>query len=156
MRRTLVLRGGPALAWAAWALCSAGCGKSEPGYGRFIPPEPAAREALATALDAWHAGPASKIQTPAGRRVELTDCQQRDGRRLKGYEIIGEVVGDGHRTFAVKLTLDGPSGEVKARYHVLGLDPLWVFRQEDYEMLCHWECPEPGPQAKAEVPLGSP
>jgi hypothetical protein len=35
------------------------------------------------------------------------------------------------------------------RYNVLGRDPIWVFRLEDYEMISHWEHPMIG---EAEAP----
>ena len=52
-----------------------------------------------------------------------------------------EPESDGPRVFTVKLTLVNPGEEVKARYVVMGLDPLWVIRNEDFEMLAHWDHP---------------
>jgi hypothetical protein len=46
--------------------------------------------------------------------------------------------------FTVKLTLEDPATELKARYVVVGIDPVWVFRQEDYDMLSHWDHPMKG------------
>jgi hypothetical protein len=43
------------------------------------------------------------------------------------------------RPFAVRLILGEPREIVATRYLVLGLDPLWVFRQEDFERMLHWE-----------------
>ena len=57
------------------------------------------------------------------------------GQKLREYEIVGEdappAQNQGPRTFTVKLTLaQGPPVEVK--YMVIGIDPLWVYRDEDY------------------------
>ena len=41
--------------------------------------------------------------------------------------------------FTVQLALDAPPAEVRVRYYVIGIDPVWVVRQEDYDMLTHWE-----------------
>ena len=41
--------------------------------------------------------------------------------------------------FVVKLRLEQPREEQTARFIVLGQDPLWVFREEDYEMAAHWD-----------------
>ena len=41
--------------------------------------------------------------------------------------------------FVVKLSLDKPREEQTVRFIVLGQDPLWVFREEDYEMTAHWD-----------------
>ena len=41
------------------------------------------------------------------------------------------------------------------RFVVFGIDPLWVFRQEDYEMFAHWEHLMDGPEAPAaDAPAG--
>jgi hypothetical protein len=62
---------------------------------------------------------------------------------LDDFEILGEVPGPTGRCFAVRLKLREPVAEEKVRYAVFGIDPLWVFRQEDLEMLGHWEHPMP-------------
>ena len=46
---------------------------------------------------------------------------------------------DNVRPFAVRLLLDTPAETITTRYLVVGQDPLWVFRQEDYELILHWE-----------------
>jgi hypothetical protein len=37
---------------------------------------------------------------------------------------------------------------LKVRYIVLGIDPLFVFRQEDFDLLMHWDHHMPASQAK--------
>jgi hypothetical protein len=143
-------------AWAVGgalvAVWCAGCGGR--GYDRYIPAAAAAREALEAGLASWQAGlPPSKI-TDRSPAVEVVDPHRRPGQRLKRYEVVGEAGGDGPRCFTVRLTLDNPPEDKKVRYCVMGLDPLWVFRQDDYEMFSHWECAEPEkkPDGKAKGP----
>jgi hypothetical protein len=49
------------------------------------------------------------------------------------------VGSDSGRCFAVRITLDNPAEEQRVRFIVIGVDPLWVFREEDYTMLSHWD-----------------
>jgi hypothetical protein len=125
----------PALA----AVFAAGCrGKS---YEDYMPPPDQARAAVEAALSAWKGGQKpGRIET-SGRPVLAVDCQWSAGRKLEGYRILGEVQGEGPPCFAARLTLAGGS-EQTVRYYVLGLDPHWVFRQEDYDMMTHWDCPK--------------
>ncbi|OJW13033.1 MAG: hypothetical protein BGO49_19685 [Planctomycetales bacterium 71-10] len=100
-----------------------------------------ASDALAKALGAWKA---------AGRKTEggligsapkvgVVDTLQRE-RPLADFEILGPLFPLAEaRPFAVRLTLDEPREVVTARYVVLGSDPIWVFRHEDYELILHWE-----------------
>lgn len=120
---------------------------------RYYPAEDRARQALESALSAWQDG-----QTPgtvpgtANPTVQFVDSRHTPGRRLKSFAVLGAAPGDGPKVFTVKLTLDSPAaevGEVKARYVVFGLDPVWVMEHDDYDMLNHWDHPmkdkAPGP-----------
>jgi hypothetical protein len=71
------------------------------------------------------------------------DGNQAAGRKLEAYTILGPVAADAPRCFAVRLKLAGSRDEVRERYVVIGLDPLWVLRYDDYEMLLHWDHPMP-------------
>jgi hypothetical protein len=71
--------------------------------------------------------------------VEFVDSHTGPNRRLKTYTVLGLAPGDGPRVFTVQLSLDGPAAEVRARYYVIGIDPVWVIREEDYDMLNHWD-----------------
>ena len=61
------------------------------------------------------------------------------GRRPTSFTVLGLAPGDGPRVFTVKLTLDRPAEETRVRYVVIGVDPIWVIRHEDYDMMAHWE-----------------
>ena len=71
--------------------------------------------------------------------VETADGLRTKGRTLVKYEILGLVPDDAPRCFAVRLTLGNPMQELRERYVVLGIDPVWVWRHSDYEMLTHWD-----------------
>jgi len=120
-----------------------GCGSSAgKGYERFIPSEETARASLERALRSWQEGqPPGPL--PGKPTIELVDTVRHRGQRLREFTILGETPGNGPRVLAVRLALENPREETKVRYVVVGLDPLWVVRHEDYEMLAHWEhCPE--------------
>jgi hypothetical protein len=124
---------------AGLVLVAAGCSATD-DPGRFYPPEDRARQALDAALTAWQQGAApGTVPGTANPRVEFVDSHNGPGRRLKAYTVLGLAPGDGPRVFTVQLALDGPAAEVRARYYVIGIDPVWVIRQEDYDMLNHWE-----------------
>jgi hypothetical protein len=106
---------------------------------RFVPETTTARSALEAALNAWQRGePPGEIQD-ISPPVQVTDTQRRPNQTLKAFEILGEVGGDPGRCFSVRLALENPSEQRTVRYLVLGDNPLWVFREEDYTMLTHWE-----------------
>ena len=126
------------LGWAALLLV-AGCAGRGPRAEDFVPPEDAARAALDAALAAWARG---ELKTPVpgtSPGVEVADGLRAKGRLLLKYEILGPVPADAPRCFAVRLTLGNPAEERRERYVVLGLDPVWVWRYEDYVMLTHWD-----------------
>ena len=65
---------------------------------------------------------------------------QRFERPLIDFAILGPLAALGPaRPFAVRLELDAPRESVQTRYVVMGEDPLWVFGQDDYERILHWE-----------------
>src|SRR5262245_59280802 len=127
--------------------CGAGCGGGR-GHERFIPSEETARQALEAALTAWRQGqPPGRVEG-ASPAAPPGDSHRRTGQKLRRYQILGPVPGDGPRVFVVRLALENPAEEQKVRFVVLGLDPLWVFRQEDFDMLAHWEHAMPGGTGK--------
>lgn len=130
--------------FAGLFVLAAGCADpSDPG--RFYPPEVRARQALEAALSAWQrAIPPGEVPGGSNPTVVVADTHRTPGQRLKAFSVLGMAPGDGPRVFTVKLTLENPATELKARYVVVGIDPVWVFRQEDYDMLSHWDHPMKG------------
>jgi hypothetical protein len=108
----------------------------------FVPNSDLARSAVEASLNAWSKGQ-SQVDSIRGADadvgVELVDNFRAPGRELAAFEILGETPATNARAYAVKLTLSNPPEELKCRYLVVGIDPLWVFRQEDYDMLAHWD-----------------
>ena len=117
-----------------------GCGGTLPGTPDLPAPEIAtARAAMVATLNAWKAGRRQAGTIGSKPVVGIVDSLRAE-RPLLDYEVVGPLaVVDKARPFAVRLTLDAPLETVSARYFVLGQDPLWVFRQEDLEMMLHWE-----------------
>lgn len=126
---------------AALALVGlAGCGRSSPGYERYVPSAARAQEALEQVLSAWKdgrpVGPLASRSEPV--TIQVADSRRKPGQRLVGYDLLGEVSGEGPRTFVVRLKLANPTDQLVVRYYLVGIDPLWVFRQEDFEAVVHW------------------
>jgi len=123
------------LAWLAVWL--AGCGgNSDESY---VPGSSSAQEALQLALEAWKSGqPADPVgKSPSGATIRAIDMDWAAGRRLSAFEILQELppaAEAGPRQFVVQLTLDGMPQPIEATYLVVGIDPLQVFRDKDYDL----------------------
>jgi hypothetical protein len=122
------------LALTGALLLLAGCspgGKVED----FTPAADNARKALVAALDHWKAGNKPGTVPGTSPAVEVLDSKWKAGQKITAYEILGEdPAGPGSRTFKVRLTpAQGAPAEV--RYVVVGIDPLWVYRDEDYKKM---------------------
>jgi hypothetical protein len=73
--------------------------------------------------------------------VQVVDSKRPAGQSLRGFTVLGAAPGDGPREFTVRLQFDDSAAGVRARYVVFGLDPIWVFRREDYEAMSLWCAP---------------
>lgn len=126
------------------ALVTGGCSRKTPDY---TPSLETAVDSVRRCLDRWKAGePAGEV--PGTRPlIHVTDGGRKLGQTLQSYQILGETRGVSGRTIAVTLHLDNPPEELKARYIVLGIDPLLVFRQEDFDLLMHWDHHMPATKA---------
>lgn len=127
-------------AWwlAVLALACVGC-SGNPSAQDYVPAEDSARAALDAALRAWAGGETGSPVPGTSPVVEVADGLRTKGRTLLKYDILGPVPADAPRCFAVRLTLGNPAQELVERYVVLGIDPLWVWRHDDYVMLTHWD-----------------
>jgi hypothetical protein len=126
------------LAFLSAILVTAQCG-CRPKVADYTPSPATAEDAVRRALDAWMAGqPAGEI--PDSKPViHVTDAGRNPGQTLESYKILGESHSSSGRTFVVNLQLANPSEALKTEYIVVGIDPLWVFRKDDYELLMHWD-----------------
>lgn len=139
-RRVYGLRQGWLATVFVASLWLGGCGQSD-SSSRFIPSPSAAQSALESGMEAWKNG--EPVGPVAGTKpvVHVVDSHRKPGQSLVSYEILGEVPGNAPRCFAVKAKLVDPEAEERLRYIVVGIDPLWIFSQEDYDLLTHWEHP---------------
>jgi hypothetical protein len=111
---------------AALVLQLAGCG------GGGVPTtEEAAREALATALDAWKAGRKADEMRQQTPEVVVGDSYWRQGLRLVGYEIGGGKFDGKNLRVPVTLTIAQPPGGHRklAVNYIVGTKPVvTIFR----------------------------
>jgi hypothetical protein len=126
-------------------LCAsaAGCNGSDdrPESPRYLPDWPEARAAVVTALTDWRdSSPPFPVSRPL-KGVVFTDKQRKPGDRLRSFTILGQTDVENARQFTLRLDLESEEAPRLVRYNVLGRDPVWVFRLEDYEMILHWEHP---------------
>ncbi len=114
---------------------TAGCSKKGGKNEDFVPPSDKARSALEAALANWKNGnPAGVVPGKSSPAIEMLDAGWQASRKLVGYEILGEDPAGKVRFFTVRLILaEGPPMEV--RYVVMGMDPLQVTREEEYNKM---------------------
>jgi hypothetical protein len=111
----------------------AGCGRTAESY---VPAGDAARAGLERALAKWQSGGAAGRIEPGAAGQSALQAVDRDwtaGKKLASYEIVSELPREeGPRKFSVKLTMVGRA-PIEVTYYVVGQDPLWIFRDRDYE-----------------------
>ena len=112
-----------------------GCGSGR-NTSDYVPKGDQAKLALTLALDAWKSGqqpdPAGKL--PSGQTVKAVDMDWSGGEKLSSYEIVREIPSEesGPRKVVVKLNYSAGTS-IEATYFVVGIDPIQVFRDKDYE-----------------------
>lgn len=116
-----------------------GCTGASQRNEDFVPSEDAARAALEAYLSAWKRGDKTQMVPDTRPPVLVADELRATGRALSEFTILGAVPADAPRCFAVRLTLGNPREELRERYVVVGVDPIWVWRYDDYLMITHWE-----------------
>lgn len=129
---------------------SCGCQKARTNAD-FIPSQSQSLEALTFALDAWKAGKPAGPVPGTSPVVHITDSSRVSSQTLDDYQILGDVPGNAPRCIAVKLKLSHPAEEKRERFVIVGIDPLWIFRHEDYDLLLHWEHQMPPASQKDSV-----
>ena len=130
---------------AVAAFCC-GCTRA-PDPNRFVPAPELARAALESVLADWQAGLPCGMIERLSVKVYPIDNQRKKGQELAGFEVLGEVSQPGVRCFAVRLKYQDKEEDVKVRYVVHGIDPLYVYRQEDFDLLNHWDHVMPAEEA---------
>ena len=118
---------------------SEGCRPNRPeAFARYIPSSKTARTALETMLNEWTQGKEVGDVAVPGLKVRLVDSHRKPGQRLLRYSILGEIPAERVRSFGTRLTFADPEESAIVRFSIVGDDPLWIFRQEDFEMISHW------------------
>jgi hypothetical protein len=130
--RFIIRRKGAALAFALLLVASTGCSVGH-SHSDYLPAEDKARQALETTLTAWQNGQKIGRIDAVSPPIEPVDNKWQAGQKLQGYEILqAETPDEGPSRFLVRLTMKTPPGKQEVRYVVVGIDPLWVYREEDY------------------------
>lgn len=111
------------------AMLLLGCGG---GTARYVPAAATAREALQTALTTWQSGTAHGPIASSKPEINVFDARWQAGKKLESFEILEEIAGQEHPQFKVRLQLAGQPEETLT-YRVVGIDPLNVFRDADYQ-----------------------
>ncbi len=73
--------------------------------------------------------------------MKFLDKQRRPDQRLNSFAILGQSDVENTRQFTVRLHLEPAESPALVRYTLLGRNPVWFFRLEDYDMICRWEHP---------------
>lgn len=126
------------LTWvSSLSISAAGCAGRSQDAERFVPQPATARSAVEAALNQWQNHKPSK---ELSFKVEFVDTHRNPEQRLENFDILGEAGSDAGRCFSVRLTLANPDELQTARFIVIGINPVWVFREDDFTMLTHWDC----------------
>ena len=137
MQSKTTIHSGRVVLCALLACLGSGCSNRGRSFD-YLPGTGAARAALNGALKAWQNGHKPGRIDDANPCVQVVDSHWQAGERITNYEILGEIAGEGPRCFSVRLTTES-EGEHEARYFVLGRQPLWVYRDEDYGRIAQWD-----------------
>ena len=99
----------------------------------FTPPGDVAKDALTAGLTAWQNGqPKPGLIENTKPAVRVIDRAWEAGSKLKRFEIGPAAGGDSPRKFPVKLHFEGAAAPEEITFYVVGKDPLWVMREQDY------------------------
>ncbi|MDB5353400.1 MAG: hypothetical protein JWN86_4647 [Planctomycetota bacterium] len=116
-----------------------GCtGPTKPG-GSMVPDVGTARKAIELAMASWKAGKPTGVIESGSPRIQVADSFRQPGQRLERYEILGEAQADKSRDVTVRAFCSNPETIAVIRYRVIGIDPVHVIREEDYQLMSHWE-----------------
>ena len=137
MNRDFVRRIATALAVAA-CLAVGGCGRSSKDYA---PSGASAKETLNRALTSWQKGEKPDRLESAAPPVNVSVSEWRNGKVLEKFEIVEEeaVPGEANKLFTTNLRLKGAKADTKARFVVVGRNPIWVYGENDFKNLLNMD-----------------
>ncbi len=107
-----------------------GCGNET--AARYKPSSTTARDSLQTALTTWQSGAKHGTIQTSKPAIDMFDLRWQQGTKLESFEIGDEIKGREQPAFNVKIKLDKQTEENNV-YLVVGIDPLLVFRDVDYQ-----------------------
>jgi hypothetical protein len=121
-----------------------GCGNPSRAHA---PGAATARKALEDSLVAWRDGAKPDRLAAATPPVHPVDFQWQAGQALANFQILADEpdAGDATKRFSVRLELrpvrgaKPAAGETTTHYVVLGRDPVWVYREDDYLRLLNMD-----------------
>lgn len=90
------------------------------------------RAALDAALSAWKSGAAVGAVTGTKPPVQAVDSVWGSGKKLKDYEIVAADPGSSPPRWNVRLKMEGQPKAEDAVYVLVGADPVWVYREDDF------------------------
>ncbi len=106
---------------------------------RLVPGSTEARRALETSLTAWRDQQSPKPELVTIGGLNFVDMTRTAGQKLDRYQILTELETPHARYFTAKLELTNPVESKVARYLVFGAAPVWVYREEDFNLIMHWD-----------------
>ena len=122
-------------------LLAGGCGEGPAP----LPSTDKARESLQKSLDAWTEGKKPTSLADAPQNIEAIDFEWKAGKVLSEYTIGEETQGEGNQVVSVRLTLKGEPAK-PVQYHVLGIDPIRIYRDEDFQRALNMDNAPPAPK----------
>jgi hypothetical protein len=63
----------------------------------------------------------------------LVDSRWQSGKKLESFQVTEEIAPNPHRAYKVKVQLNKEPEASETTYLVIGIDPLLIYRVEDYE-----------------------
>jgi hypothetical protein len=136
----------------AFVTLLAGCHQEPKNpFERYIPSSGSARAGVTSAMEGWLKGLSPEASgSSSSPEVHVVDQTRRADQKLARYEILGEVPAENARAFALRVTYEGTDEPEIVRFIAVGVDPMWIFRREDYEGI--WQHQEEAPADRAGVP----
>ena len=124
----------------SWACCAtllvsiAGCdrGNDEAATPAFVPSWAEARQGLESALSTWRDAPSPSRASFDIQGVQFVDKQRKPDQRLLSFQVLGQTDSENARQFTVRLNLEGEDTPQLVKYNLMGRQPVWIFRLEDY------------------------
>lgn len=118
---------------------ASGCREKRDPNATPLPDADSAKKAIVATFETWKAGHTTGKVEPTTPRILVNDSFRKPGQVVESYEILGTNREKRAVTFTVKVTLSNPEETQNIRFYLLGIDPVIVFRQEDYDLMSHWE-----------------